>query len=146
LHIAEDPVRTFIVQAFMSSHVAGQFPSQVSPASTTPLPQTGAQSVSFVALQPGAQQPSPPAHAVIGGYEHVTLHCAAFPVRTFVVHAFMSLQVAGQFPSHVSPDSTAPFPHIAEQFASLFALQLAGQHPSLPLHAVINVNVHWTLH
>jgi hypothetical protein len=59
------------------------------------------------------------------------------PIRTSVVHAFMSLQVAGQCPSHVSPDSTAPFPQVGVQLLSLLALHPAAQHPSPFVHVVI---------
>jgi hypothetical protein len=57
------------VQTFPSLQVAGHVPggSQVSGGSTTELLHTGAQSVSLRALHPGAQHPSPPVHAVIGG-------------------------------------------------------------------------------
>jgi hypothetical protein len=41
-----------------AGHADGQLPSQISPASTTPLPQRGAQSPSLVASQAGGQQPS----------------------------------------------------------------------------------------
>jgi hypothetical protein len=41
------------------AHVCGQFPSQISPSSTIPFPQTAVQSVSFVDAQPVGQHPSP---------------------------------------------------------------------------------------
>jgi hypothetical protein len=63
------PVSTSVVQATMSlqaAALAGQLPSHASMPSTTPLPQLGEQSASLVALHPGAQQPSPPVHVVMG--------------------------------------------------------------------------------
>ena len=53
-----------VVQSSPSSHDVGQLAggSQVSPLSTTPFPQTGAQSPSFVELQPAGQHPSPDTH------------------------------------------------------------------------------------
>jgi hypothetical protein len=59
------PVSTSFVQLFPSPQLVGHPPSQVSPPSMTPFPQTGEQSESLLALQPGAQQPSPPVHIVI---------------------------------------------------------------------------------
>jgi hypothetical protein len=128
LHIAAAPLRTFVVQAFMSSHVAGQLPSHVSGGSTTLLPQPTEQSLSFVELQPGAQQLSPFVHIVIGGCVHCRLHIATEPVSTSLVHEFPSSgQVVGQFPSQSSPISTTLLPHIGAQFASLTMLQPIGQ-------------------
>jgi hypothetical protein len=146
LHCPDVPVRTFVVHEFMSSHVAGQFPSHVSPDSTTLLPQAGVQLLSLFALQPGAQQPSPPVHVVIAGYEQTTLHVAAAPARTFVVHEFPSSHVAGQLPSHVSPDSTTPLPHTAVQLLSFVWLQPGAQQPSPFVQVVIAGCVHTTLH
>ena len=67
-----EPVSVSVVQALPSSQLVGQAPvpdkiplSQVSPDSTTPLPQTGVQSVSLVALQPEGQQPSPEVQVVM---------------------------------------------------------------------------------
>ena len=61
-----------VVQAMPSLQLVGQelgpdtIPvSQVSPDSTTPLPQTAVQSVSLVALQPEGQQPSPEVQVVM---------------------------------------------------------------------------------
>jgi hypothetical protein len=131
-------VSTSFVHGFPSlAHMVGQFPSHVSLPSTTPFPQLAEQLLSFVALQPGAQQPSPFAQVVIGGYVHTTLHAPDVPVRVLVVHEFPSSQVAGQFPSQVSPDSTTPFPHTGAQFASFVWLQPEGQHESPPTHIVI---------
>jgi hypothetical protein len=101
------------------------------------LPHTAAQLLSFVMLQPDGQQPSPLVHVVIAGYEQATLHDADEPVRTFVVHEFMSSHVAGQFPSHVSPISTTPLPHVGMQLLSLVMLQPDGQQASPFVHVVI---------
>ena len=53
--------------------------SQVSPASTTLLPQTGEQSLSMLALHPGAQQPSPLVQTMIGVWTHCAVQVAALP-------------------------------------------------------------------
>jgi glutaredoxin-related protein len=149
LHVAALPVWVSVVQAFPSLHVTGQLPggSHVSGGSTTPFPQTGAQSVSFRALHPGAQHPSPPTQATMGVLVHRRSQVAALPVWESAVQAFPSLHVAGQLPggSHVSGDSTTPFPHRGRQSLSTRALQLAGQQPSPPEHAVIAVCVHTRL-
>jgi hypothetical protein len=138
-------VRTFVVHAIPSSHVAGQFPSQVSEGSTVPFPQVGEQSLSWLALQPGAQQPSPPVHVVIGGCVHCRLHCAAVPIKTSAVQLFpSSAQVVGQFPSQISPDSTTLFPQIGVQLSSLLALQPGAQQPSDAVHVVIAGWLHTT--
>ena len=113
-------------------------------------PQTGSgasQSLSFAAVQPLGQQPSLFVHALIGGYEHIELHMAALPVSTSRVQALPSLQLLGQVPmgSHVSPDSTTPFPHDGEQSLSEVALHPAGQHPSPPTHIVIATELHAAL-
>ncbi len=132
-----------------SSQPAGQAPgpdeiavSHVSGGSTTPLPQVAEHSASFNALQPGGQQPSPVAHAVIGAL----LHAAAHPEPTSLsrVHAIPSLQPEGQAPgpdeiavSQVSGGSTTPLPHEAEQSLSFTASHPDGQHPSPDAHAVM---------
>jgi hypothetical protein len=141
VQLPAEPTSTSFVHALPSlGHAVGQpAPSHVSGGSTTPLPHIGVQPSSFVALQPAGQQASPFAQLVIGGYEHVTLHCAELPERTFDVHTIPSSQLAGQLPSHTSGASMVPLPHIAEQLASLFALHCAGQQPSPPTHAVIAV-------
>jgi hypothetical protein len=48
------------------SHFDGQLPSQISPGSTTPLPQTAPQSESRTLLHPLGQQASPLAQEVVG--------------------------------------------------------------------------------
>jgi hypothetical protein len=74
-HVAAEPVSTSFVHTLPSfGHVVGQFPSQSSPISTTMFPHVGAQLPSLFALQPGAQQPSPPVHIVTGVCVQTTLH------------------------------------------------------------------------
>ena len=58
LQLAALPVIVSCVQSLPSSQLAGQLPSQVSPGSTTPLPQLAEQSLSLPELQPFGQQPS----------------------------------------------------------------------------------------
>jgi hypothetical protein len=146
LHWPAVPVRTFVVQAIPSSQVAGQFPSHVSMPSTTPFPQLGEQSLSFVALHPGAQQPSPFVHVVIAGWVHCRLHWAALPTSTSFVQEFPSFgHVLGQLPSQSSPISTMPLPQTGMQPSSLFALQPGPQQPSPAVHVVIAGWLHTTL-
>src|SRR5262245_40382777 len=137
LHDAALPVSVSMVQALPSVQSAGQLLSHVSPDSTTPLPHEAEQSESLMALQPAAQQPSPPRHCVIAWCEHAALHDAALPVSVSMVQALPSVQSAGQLPSQVSPASTTLLPHEAEQSESLMALQPAAQQPSPPRHCVI---------
>jgi len=85
-----EPEALSTVQALASSHVLRQAPwwpaviarSQLSPLSTTPLPQINWQSLSLAVEQPGGQQPSPPAHPVIGMATQAALHFSAVPRRT----------------------------------------------------------------
>ena len=72
LQLALLPVIPSVVQALPSSQLVGQAPgpdaiplSQVSPDSTTPLPQLGEQSESVFALHPAGQQPSSATHVVM---------------------------------------------------------------------------------
>ena len=84
-----EPEATSTVQALASSQVLRQAPwwpaviarSQFSPSSTTPLPQISWQSLSLAVEQPGGQQPSPPAHPVIGIATQAALQVPA-PRRT----------------------------------------------------------------
>src|SRR5262249_36169657 len=113
----------------------------------TPLPQTGEQSRSLTALQPGGQQPSGMLEQAVTG---ACTQCAwqSVPCTESVVHGLLSLQSAGvghlagplAMPvSHWSPPSSTPLAHVAEQSRSLLGLQVAGQHPSfaVPMHWVI---------
>src|SRR5262245_35138016 len=91
--------------------------SQVSPASTAPLPQTAGQSPSLLLVQPGGQQPSPLRHMVTGTVVHVAVQVPAL-FSVSVVQLSKSLQLVGQAPgrpaampvSQVSPESTVPLP------------------------------------
>jgi len=134
LQFAALPVGASTVQAFPSLQSVGQLPSQVSPVSTTPLPQLAEQSESLLLVHPAGQQPSPPTHWVTGWCVHAALHVEALPVITSWVHAFPSLQSLGQLPSQVSLGSTTPLPQVAEQSESVPEVHPAGQQPSPPSH------------
>ena len=71
-----------MVQALPSVQEVGQEDagSQVSPPSTTPLPQVGEQSESVFALHPAGQQPSPEIQVVILAWLQATLQLAPLPV------------------------------------------------------------------
>lgn len=111
-------------------HVVGHAPvipaaiavSQVSPASTAPLPQRGMQSLSLVALQLEGQQRSPPVQLVIVVDSHAAVQVPARASET-VVHAIVEGEhVVGHAPvapaamavSQVSPTSTRPLPQFDE--------------------------------
>ena len=70
------------MQALPSLQEVGQedFGSQVSPFSTTPLPQFGEQSESLLALHPAGQQPSPETQVVMAVWLQDTLQLALLPV------------------------------------------------------------------
>ena len=82
LQLALLPVMRSMVQALPSSQEVGQedFGSQVSPFSTTPLPQVGEQSESLLAVQPAGQQPSPETQVVTAVWLQATLQLALLPV------------------------------------------------------------------
>jgi hypothetical protein len=114
--------------------------SHVSPVSIAPLLHIAEQSLSVLALQPVAQQPSLFVQLEMRWVLQATLQLAALPVSESIVQAFPSLQVVGQGTaggSHVSPASTAPLPHFAEQSLSLLWLQPVGQQPSSLVQLVI---------
>ena len=77
------PVIPSVVQALPSLQEVGQEDggSQVSPFSTTPLPQVDEQSESVFALHPAGQQPSPATHVAPVGFKvqavllFVGVHC-----------------------------------------------------------------------
>src|SRR6266568_9213808 len=71
--------------------------SHCSPASTTPLPHTGAQSLSSLALAPFGQQPSPLAGSVIAAWAHAAVQVPPFS-SVSLVHALPSSQLVGQAP------------------------------------------------
>src|SRR5262245_56750130 len=93
--------------------------SQVSPASTAPLPQATAQSPSLLLVQPGAQQPSPLVQVLIGVVTQRAVQVPAL-ISVSVVQLSPSLQLVRQAPgwpaamavSQVSPESTAPLPQV----------------------------------
>jgi len=77
-----EPINISTVQGSPSSmHMVGQLPSQVSPISTTPLPQLALQSLSLVELAPIGQHPSPLMGVVMGMPIHSALQLAAEPDR-----------------------------------------------------------------
>jgi hypothetical protein len=76
----------------------------------------------------------------------VTLQDAGDPLFTSAVHALPSLQLAGQLPSHVSPCSTIPLPHVEEQSESLLAVQPGPQHPSPETQIAIGLWAQTTSH
>jgi hypothetical protein len=144
VQLARLPAKLSMVQALPSLHAAavGQDDagSQVSPGSTTLLPQVELQSRSLLALQPGAQQPSPLRHWVMAWYPHAAVQLAALPVRVSMVHELPSLQLRGQEPggSQVSPGSTTLLPQLALQSLSVRALQPGAQQPSPLTHWVMD--------
>jgi hypothetical protein len=148
------------VHAIASSQLVGHAPaapaampvSHVSPESTTPLPQVAGQSVSVACVAPDGQQPSTvvPLGVVIGVCVHAAVH--AEPVIASIVQAIVSSHDAGQAPaplviavSHVSPVSTVPLPHEAEQSGSVPGVAPVGQQPSA-VPAAIGVCVHAAVH
>ena len=70
------------MQALPSLQEVGQEDggSQVSPPSTTVLPQVGEQSESVLALHPAGQQPSPATQVVMMMWLQATLQLALLPV------------------------------------------------------------------
>ena len=58
LQVVEEPIKTSLVQAFWSSQLVGQSPSQLSPASSNKFPQTDWQSLSKRESHPLGQHPS----------------------------------------------------------------------------------------
>jgi len=147
-HVDALPVRVSVVHAMPSLHSVGQLlPSQVSPASTTLLPQKPPQSLSVAEVQPEGQQPSPLLHMVMGSKVQAALHIIALPVRVSVVQALPSLHTVGQLaPSQVSPASTTPLPHIAMQSLSLLLVHDEGQHPSSLAQAEMGLLMQTALH
>jgi len=112
---AAEPAVVSVVQALPSLQLAGQLPSQVSPVSTAPFPHRTPQSLSLLLLQLAGQQPSPVVHEPIGVCWQTTLHSDSLPASVSAVQAFESVHVVGQLPSHFSPVSTTPLPHVCLQ-------------------------------
>ncbi len=122
--------------------------SQVSPGSTKPLPQAGAQSLSVPLVSPAGQQPSLLSGAVIGVVVHIAAQVPP-PTSASVVHAMSSLHAVGHEPlptvmpgSQPSPVSSTPLPQAAAQSLSVLALAPAGQQPSASAGPVISACVH----
>jgi len=142
LQLAALPVRRSVVQSLPSSHAVGHEAggSQVSPGSTTPLPQKALQSSSLPDVQEDGQHPSPSLQAVMDEVLQAALQLAALPVRRSVVQSLPSSQLVGHEDggSQVSPESTTPFPHDALQSSSLPEVQEDGQHPSPPAQPVMD--------
>ena len=125
--------------------VVGQFPSQLSPASRTPFPHLGWQSLSLFAFAPGGQQPSPLFASAITVWEHTRLQPWADPTPRSCVHALPSSQLRSHLPSQVSARSTTPLPHTGWQSLSLFAFAPGGQQPSALRGRVMKLLVHIAL-
>jgi len=120
--------------------LVGQLPSQSSPASTTPLPHTGAQLLSLSELQLLGQQLSSLTHIVcVPELWHTAAQVPAL-ARVRKVHRSCGHDIGHvESGSHVSPLSTTPLPHEAGQSTSRLAadvLHPGGQQPSdvVPLH------------
>jgi hypothetical protein len=113
------PPNPSMVQALLLlqlARLAGQLEggSQVSPDSTVPLPQVGAQSLSTLALHPTGQQPSPEAQVTMAVWLQAALQVAELPASRSVVHALPSSQLVGHGHcggSQVSLGSSIPLPH-----------------------------------
>jgi hypothetical protein len=123
LQFAALPVIWSWVQALPSSQLVGQVAmgSQVSPASTTPLPQLAEQSESSAVLHVAGQQPSPGEHVLMAVLLHTTLHASALPATWSWVQALPSSQLVGHevAGSQVSPASTMPLPQVAPGAAAV---------------------------
>jgi len=130
LQLLAAPVRVSMVQALLSSQLAGQLPSQVSLGSTRPLPQLAEQSLSLAFVQPEGQQPSPLVQEVTDWWLQAKLQVEAAPVEASRVQALPSSQLVGQSPSQVSLTSRRPLPQLAEQSLSVALVQPMGQQPS----------------
>jgi len=93
--------------------------------------------LSAIAVHPAGQQASlfvP--HAIVPALTHWRWH--PVPCRVRSVQPWLGHDVGHIVPSHVSPGSSTPLPHTAEQSVSFTALQPDGQQPS-PLAQVICV-------
>ena len=127
--------------------------SQVSPASTTPLPHFTGQSRSVSEVAPLGQQPSLASRLAVS-VVLAHLRVQAPPERESLVQASLSSQSArvGHLPapeeipgSQVSPLSSRPLPHPTGQSRSVSEVAPAGQQPSfISRLAVITVLEHLT--
>ena len=133
-----NPVPTGVVNMHMllQASVSTMLPSShCSPCSTTPLRQTGGQSLSLLLLAPtpAGQQPSLCAGIVIAGNVHAAVHVPML-ASTLRVQAMPSSHAVGQRPaptriavSQVSPGSTTPLPQPTMQSLSVKGVAPAGQ-------------------
>jgi hypothetical protein len=134
------PVSFRFVQP-MAGQVVGQLPggSQLSPASSTPLPQAATQSLSLVALQPGGQQPSPLMHVVCRwSLTQVAMHVPGLATRRSMHPTGAHADGQVESGSHTSPHaaSTMPLPQVQLQSLSWGAAQPEGQQASPEVQAV----------
>jgi hypothetical protein len=125
----------------MGGQVVGQVPggSQLSAASSTPLPQAATQSLSLPALQAGGQQPSPPMQVVWSrSFTHAAVQVPGLATRRSMQP--IGGHDAGQSVSgsQTSPQvaSTTPFPQVQLQSLSSGAAQPDGQQASPEVQAV----------
>ena len=110
--------------------------SQVSPASTTLLPQTGWQSLSLVELQPDGQQPSLFAHAVCK-LRRRTGRCRWRRARRDAAWQPTAVHAVGQFSRTVSPVSTTPFPQRTSSPRRWWCCSPPGSMQSFAVQAVV---------
>lgn len=138
LHCVSEPVSLPTEHPFDGQLVA-QSPSQSSPFSLMPFPQTGAQSESLFALAPSGQHPSPLLAAVIVDVLHVTLHICGEPWSLPGWQASTVGHDVLQLPSQISPESITPLPHDTGQSLSVPEFASVGQHMSPLMAFVIGV-------
>jgi hypothetical protein len=100
------------------------------------LPQTEAQSESWLAFAPLGQHPSPGAAFVIVLRSHFAVHCSVLPENVALMQPvdtqlLFVAQVVELFGSQVSCGAvTTPSPHRSSQSLSLATLAPSGQQPS----------------
>jgi hypothetical protein len=132
----------------MGGQLVGQLvPSHFSlqAASVIALPHRQLQSVSLASVQPLGQHSSPLIQALITVLlTHSALQAAAVPWRVRFWHPIAGQLVGQLAPSHFSPVSVTPFPHLGAQSLSLAALQVGGQQPSPLMHVIwVPSFTHW---
>jgi hypothetical protein len=134
------PMSARIVQPWFGHDVGQLAPSHSSPGSSTPLPHTAAQLLSFTALHPLGQQPSSFTQFIcVPDVWHCAWHVPPLASDCSVQPICGQVIMHDDTGSHVSPTSTMPLPHIAGQSTSRLegeVLHPGGQQPSLvvPLH------------
>ena len=132
-----EPFNVSTVQTLESSHVIGQFPSQLSFVSITLFPQLGVQSPSLLLLHPLGQHWSPCAQVVMSENTQTASQVCPLPLRASDVQTNPSSQVVGQLPSQISPASTTLFEQSGAQSSSLRLLHPGAQQPSPEIHVTI---------